>query len=244
MKTYARHLFYLTHGIVAITLLLSATLLCAQCRPGDFLVGEDEEKYYCETQGSQSEIQDVVQKYQPEMLGVQWRLRKAIIDAAGCLRRAGVRYKYGSKMGIPSECSISHASEEIDCSGLTQAASQFAACAVNGILRVTSGFDPFGKTPRTAADQARIIQNHGAYRGSRDHPLPGDLIFFERTNPKKSGITHVAVYLGTNASGDSYIIHASSTAGRVVIGKMSAFLSSRIAGYGDLSAYYRSVNSN
>ncbi|MGH8045901.1 MAG: NlpC/P60 family protein, partial [Chthoniobacterales bacterium] len=64
--------------------------------------------------------------------------------------------------------------------------------------------------PRTASDQYEWLRKrHRLWRGRPDpkalrkHLRPGDLLFWENTYkpPRKPPVTHVMVYLGTDASG-------------------------------------------
>jgi len=81
-----------------------------------------------------------------------------------------------------------------DCSGLVQ-----YVYAQHGI-----------KLPRVASDQA----NAGTKISSMSQLLPGDLVCFSNNN--NGYIDHIGIYIGNNQ-----IIHASSSAGKVVISSLS-----------------------
>jgi hypothetical protein len=230
-------------SVTLMVLSLSASTL-AQCRPGYVLVGEDEHYWYCSTPARAQDVQEVLQKENSELLGDQWRFRKAIMEAVGALAREGRVYEYGGKLIIPAggkttyicvsdECRGS-VEKGIDCSGAA-AYGELSACFVSGFCRAAGSSHPLDTS---AAGQAEYFKRQKAFRSRTDTPLAGDLIFFKNTARKRKGITHVAIYIGTTRDGRTIILHASSKAGAVIFGDLSKDLAKNIAGYGDSSRLF------
>ncbi|MCI0620565.1 MAG: C40 family peptidase [Acidobacteria bacterium] len=217
-----------------------------QCRPGDVLIGEDDRYYYCSSPASKAQVQEAVQKAKDELLGEEWRFRKAVLDFAGCL--AGTPALFGGKIRFPQECT-GRSELAVDCSGYTAHAARFAACFVDGFHR--AAYYTFAGLDTDAAGQARYFQEHGSLLSSTATPTPGDFIFFEGTYDKnrdgvvnrKDGITHVAIFVGTDRDGRTVILHASSGAKppRVLFGDLAPEMKQRIVGYGNASKLYRSI---
>jgi hypothetical protein len=120
-------------------MLVSAPMAEAQCarHPGDFLVGEDEDNYYCESPASSTDIGEAlrdIEKYltsppQIELLGARGRFRKSAVDTAGCVARNHAAYGFGAKYSVLAQCSNGN---PIDCSGLAGYAYRVSACFVRG----------------------------------------------------------------------------------------------------------------
>ncbi|HYX52977.1 MAG TPA: NlpC/P60 family protein [Candidatus Limnocylindrales bacterium] len=235
--------------IAHCTLIVSAILFwtasaTAQCRPGLVLVGEDAHYWYCSAPLAASDVHEVLDKNNPEMLGSQWRFRKGILDAVAGLARDGRVYQWGGKILVQAngtstwicvadECRNSTANG-IDCSGAA-AYGELSSCFIGGFYAAAGTIRGL---ETSAAGQADIFKRYKAFRGRSDTPLPGDLIFFKNTARKRSGITHVAIYVGTTRDGRTVILHASSRAGVVLFGDLSRDLASNIAGYGDSSRLF------
>lgn len=220
----------------------------AQCKPGDILIGEDAEYWYCSAPERTERVEYHLNRVRDQLLGEQWRFRKAVIDAAGALARQGIQYQYGGKLRITSGGGVTHicVAEEcarhpdvgVDCSGLAEYAAQYSACFVSGFYRA-AGVALRGLV-NNATGQATHFRKHAAFMPRSGAPSPGDFIFFENTARDTKGITHVGIYLGTTRDGDMLIIHASSRARRVIFSRLSPAddLANKVAGYGDTSLLY------
>lgn len=203
------------------------------------LVGEDQSYWYCASPARPAELESAFQrleKAKPELTGESWRLRKRIIDVAGCLARNGTVYEYGAKVTVLSACPVE---AKVDCSGLYAHAVEVAAGFVADYYCTATRNNALRLLQTNAQGQAEEFARYGAFRSvsSGYNPLPGDEIFFSGTDPARTGITHVAIYLGTASDGSSFIIEASASKRKVVIGKMGDLVS-KIAGYGDVARLY------
>jgi cell wall-associated NlpC family hydrolase len=75
--------------------------------------------------------------------------------------------------------------------------------------------------PRTASDQYELLRRHGRLWRTRDERTlrkrlrPGDLLFWENTYkpPRKPPVTHVMVYLGTDARGRMMMAGSQNSSG-------------------------------
>jgi len=193
--------------ISAGTLFLLETTLTAQCRPGWLLIGEDDQYWYCSSPARRSDVSEVLEKQNPELLGDQWRFRKAVIEAVGSLAEAGLPYKWGGKLrvsaagGVTYICVAESCGGEsglgIDCSG-TAAYGELSACFIKGFFYAMGRMRGLESN---AAGQAEYFKRQNAFRSRYATPLAGDLIFFRNTARNRNGITHVAIYLGTTRDG-------------------------------------------
>jgi hypothetical protein len=225
-------------------LFAAAPLVNPQCNSGDVLVGEDANYYYCEVVAKADQIADVLSEIKnyllhppnEELLGNAWRMRKAVIDTAGCVAKAGTEYGFGAKFEISDEC-LNPEGKQIDCSGLTGYSDSVAACVVSAVYRAATSTLQ-GLAGKNAAGQWQYFRDHNALT---KNPNPGDSIFFKDTY--KKGISHVGIYLGTDKSGKIFLIHASSTTGGVVITSLSSSLRRKMAGYGNVSKLFANLNS-
>jgi NlpC/P60 family len=227
--------------------LVSAT---AQCRPGMVLVGEDEHYWYCSAPVPADDVREVLSKNNPELLGAQWRFRKAILDSVASLVREGRIYQWGGKLLVSSQGTATYicVSEEcrgsdvagIDCSGAA-AYGELSACFVGGFYRAAGTLRGL---EASAAQQAEFFKHHKAFRSRSETPIAGDLIFFKDTARKRKGITHVAIYVGTTRNGRTVILHASSRAGVVLFDNLASDLASKIVGYGDSSLLFMEAAKN
>ena len=219
----------------------------AQCtrHPGDFLVGEDDKNYYCESPASAADISETlrdVERYlttppPTELLGTRWRFRKSAVDTAGCIARNSADYGYGSRYSVLEKCS---SGKPIDCSGLVEYAYRLSACFARGFFSAKD--DVLSRLEDTADGQARYFKSHGAWIEPGGQPSPGDAIFFCCTyNPvPPRDITHVAIYLGKRADGTMLVIEAVSSG--VKIEPLSGTLARKIRGYGNAGALYEKLS--
>jgi hypothetical protein len=224
--------------------LLSSISMSSQCRPGMFLVGEDEHYWYCSGPATTDTVRDVLQKENPELLGDQWRFRKAVMEAVASLARDGRIYEYGGKLLVTAQGTRTYicVSEEcrgstvdgVDCSGAA-AYGELSACFVSGFCKAAGAARGL---ETSAAEQAEFFKRHKAWRSQSQTPIAGDLIFFRDTARNRKGITHVGIYVGTTRDGRTVILHASSRAGVVLFDDLAADLASKIAGYGDSSLLF------
>lgn len=238
----------------ALAVTLVATSADAQCREGDYLVGEDDQYWYCAPPASDDAIETVLKDLddlkkteQSELLGEEWRLRKTVIDTAGCMARNAWQYVYGGRITVPEICMGSR-DLGVDCSGMVAYASRYAACAINGFYRVA--FNKLRSLEDSAAGQANLFRVQNAFLPPDATPTAGDLIFFGATYDRNGdgkvdqgdGVTHVAIYLGTQKDGTILMIHASAAARKVVITPMPTNLIPKVVGYGNLSRLYVNLN--
>ena len=233
----------LSRRCAALVVVCAWTMACgtaaqAQCtrHPGDFLVGEDDENYYCESPGSATDIGQTLQdidKYLAspppvELLGSRWRFRKAAIDTAGCIARNHAAYGFGAKYSVLEQCANG---KPIDCSGLAAYAYRLSACFVRGFY--TAKGDVLRRLEDNADAQARLFKAQGAWLDANATPSPGDAVFFcctYKPDPPRD-ITHVAIYLGRRADGTMLVIQAVSSG--VKIGPISQTLAGKIRGFGN-----------
>lgn len=230
--------------------IVTSIFATAQCRPGMVLVGEDEHYWYCSAPVPAHDVREVLNKNNPELLGNQWRFRKAILDAVASLVHEGQVYQYGGKLRVSSQGTTTYicVSEEcrgsdvngIDCSGAA-AYGELSACFVGGFYRATGMLRGL---ETSAAEQAEFFKRHKAFRRRSETPIAGDLIFFKNTARHRKGITHVAIYVGTTRDGRTVILHASSRAGVVLFDNLASDLASKIAGYGDSSRLFMEATKN
>jgi len=244
-RTRDRYVSWCSLVLVSTAVLFAAAPQTgAQCKPGDVLVGEDANYYYCEVVAKANQVAEVLSEIKnyllhppnEELLGDAWRMRKAVIDTAGCVAKAGTEYGFGAKFEISDDC-VNPEGKQIDCSGLTGYSDSVAACVVSAVYRASTNTLQ-GLAGKNAAGQWQYFREHNALTNK---PNPGDSIFFRDTY--KKGISHVGIYLGTDRSGTIFLIHASSTTGGVVVTSLSATLRRKIAGYGNISKLFANLNS-
>lgn len=241
--------------IIVASLTFASSVTHAQCKPGDILIGEDANYYYCASPASKDEIKSIAKKLDKirregpkHLLGEEWRFRKATFDTLGCLARKQSPYVFGAKIVFPAECANSlNWDLPVDCSGAIAYASRFAAFFVSGFYR--DEFNTLRGLHTDAAGQALLFKTKKAFIPRWGNPSAGDVIFFEQTYDKdgngvvdkRDGITHVGIYLGTSRDGKKLIIHASSRARKVVFSKISKGFEKKLAGYGNISRLYMNV---
>ncbi len=151
----------------------------AQCtrHPGDFLVGEDDDYYYCESPASSADIEETlrdIEKYltrppSAELLGARWLFRKSAIDTAGCVARNHAAYQYGAKYSVLNRCANG---KPIDCSGLAGYAYRVSACFVRGFYSAKD--DVLRQLADSADGQAKLFKTYGAWMDINAVPSPGD----------------------------------------------------------------------
>lgn len=225
-----------------------STAAHAQCtrHPGDFLVGEDDENYYCESPASVSDIGQTLRDIErylaspppAELLGSRWRFRKAAIDTAGCIAKNHAAYGFGAKYSVLEQCSNG---KPIDCSGLAGYAYRLSACFVRGFYAAKG--DALRRLDDSADGQARLFKAQGAWLDAKAEPSPGDAVFFcctYKPNPPRD-ITHVAIYLGRREDGTMLVIQAVSSG--VKIGPISRTLVGKIRGFGDAGELHEKLSS-
>lgn len=223
----------------------------AQCKPGDILVGEDQTNWYCQASQTVQELKELAHDlYQylvtegpaQEMLGDEWRYRKATIEAARNLANRG--YQFGAKvrfdeLGTPNEICMADdckGKNVIDCSGYVEYAAS-SACFVSAYATTTCGKSIKG-FQNSAHKQMQLFIKHGLLQGSDGNPKPGDLMFLEKTYQLKNGsypkgASHVAIYLGKKQNGSIKIMHAGSR--KVGFTDLPTAWYDKVLGYGNLS---------
>lgn len=170
---------------LAFAAFLAATPADAQCLEGDYLVGEDDQHWYCAPPTSDDAIETVLKDLdnlkktgEGELLGEEWRLRKIVIDTAGCMAKNAWQYVYGSRITVPEVCMGSR-DLGIDCSGVVAYAARYADCAINGFYRVA--FNTLRSLEDSAAGQADLFRAQNAFLQPGATATAGDLIFFGAT---------------------------------------------------------------
>ncbi len=246
--------------------LLMASMLRAQCKPGDILLDEDDERYYCATRITSSAIAEIVSDLYnylvnpppEELLGQQWRYRKEVVETLGWLARKrgepGMTYGFGGKLIIQSGGRVTymcvskkkgqaHQCDDnritIDCSGAVGFADRFPACFVAGFYEASCG--KLGILDTSARLQYAEFRRHGAATPANGKPQPGDSVFFKRTvSGSDTDISHVGLYLGKGRDNVIRIIHASWNDGEVEFTRLPPNdpLTKRIVGYGNISKLY------
>jgi hypothetical protein len=235
---------------VVFGIMLSPGRASAQCRPGEILVGEDDHFWYCERPESETTVINVIAKSREEFQGPEYRYRKAVIEAVADLMRRGITARNGGKIRLEHGGKIRFECVAKECKGLAKsvdcssaaAYGQLSACLVARVsdaafeeLKVYLDDD--------AAAQAAYFERNSALIARTDRPTPGDLVFFRDTAKDRAGITHVAIFIGTDSNGRMMILHASSPRKKVLFSWVNPrdpndFLGQRIVGYGDTSRLY------
>lgn len=243
LRAWHQLLLKIAMGCMAVALLGNAARAACDRNPGDYLLWEDAQRYYCATVVSQSDVNELLNGLRAllsappsvELIGPRWNFRKAAIDAAGCLARNHTAYQYGAKWGLLDQCT---SGKPIDCSGLTEHSFR-SACLLDGfysvqgdVLSVLRGKD--------AAGQAKLFSDHGGWIPKDGNPMPGDAVFFCCTNDAKRnayrGITHAGIFLGRRADGTMIVIQAVSAG--VKIGPLKTYLTERLVGFGNAGKLY------
>ena len=219
----------------------------AQCtrNPGDFLISEDDDRYYCGSPALDSEVMETLRDIanylasppSGEMLGSRWRFRKSIVDTAGCVARNHASYAMGAKYSVHAACT---SGQPVDCSGLAAYAYRVSACFVRGFYSAKD--DTLRRLEDNADGQARLFRAHGAWMDGTATPSPGDAIFFCCTyqpSPPRD-ITHVAIYLGRRPDGTMLV--AQAVGAGVKIHPLSADLSRKIRGFGNAAALHEALS--
>ena len=170
-----------------------------------------------------------------ELLGEEWKYRKAVMDALACDLHCQTPYKMGGRWKVPLSCSC-EGSRELgrDCSGLVAGAYRQGVCLLKGFYK--SSFDRLSFLETDAKGLSIYFAKNGAFIHPKSgvEPSPGDVIFFKKTY--KKGVSHVGIFVGKNKNGETVIIHASSSG---VTGEpISDYLKDKVAGYGNISRLY------
>lgn len=234
-------------------LILSAEKVCAQCNSDEVLVGEDDRYWYCGKKANQDQVRGVLKDIElrlnegPQgMLGEEWRFRKKLIEAAGQLLRDHYPTYYGGKLVIRrgdgsafnicvGDCS-GFTGKGVDCSGFLEY-STHSACISRGFYEASGCILPSG----TAADQASIFKQYGAFIPRWGFPDSGDAVFFKDTTGGDSGqITHVAIFIGKTTEGKKMIMNTSYDPAhkRVIFMPVPSNYEEKIAGYGNVSKLF------
>lgn len=240
-------------GIIAsLSLVVVASLANAQCNPGDILVGEDENNWYCQTSSTIEELRELATDLynylvtagpSEEMLGDEWRYRKSAIEAARELANRGyalgakVRFNVGGNIKeicVADECKGQ--ANTIDCSGYAEYAAS-SACFVSAYSAATCGKVIRG-IQNNANNQMQLFKKNDVFLPKHGNPKPGDLMFFEKTYKLKDGTfpkgaSHVAIYLGEKKDGKIKIMHAGSS--KVGFTDIPSNWYDKILGYGNIS---------
>lgn len=170
-----------------------------------------------------------------ELLGEEWKYRKAVMDALACDLHCQTPYKMGGRWKVPLSCSC-EGSRELgrDCSGLVAGAYRQGVCLLKGFYK--SSFDRLSFLETDAKGLSIYFAKNGAFIHPKSgvEPSPGDVIFFKNTY--KKGVSHVGIFVGKNKNGETVIIHASSSG--VTSEPISDYLKDKVAGYGNISRLY------
>jgi len=241
----------LTGWVIMLTLSQPAWAVCNQ-HPGDFLVGEDEYNYYCESSATDddakklvSDLQDLINSAvnppSQEFLGARWQLRKSIIDTAGCVAKNHTYYGQERPVWDIIYSCRNPDRKRIDCSNLVQFSDRVGACGVDAFYKAkTDSLRSLGDAG-DAVGQSRIFKKNHAWIAPGDTPFPGDTVFFGKTYPDcKKEICHAAVYLGKRDDGTMLVIQATSSKG-VKIGPLSPKMQSLVVGFGNVGELYDSL---
>lgn len=240
-----RKIFIMFFGLSLILWTSSAN---AQCKPGDILVGEDESNWYCQASNTLEELKVlatdlynylVTEGPSEEMLGDEWRYRKAQIEATRDLANRG--YKLGAKVsfdvgGKTHEICVADDCNGIDCSGYVEYAAS-SACFVRAYSNATCGKVIRGMQ-NNANNQMQLFKKNDVFLPKHGNPKPGDLMFLEKTYKLKDGTypkgaSHVAIYLGKKGNGKIKIMHAGSS--KVGFTDLPSNWNEKILGYGNIS---------
>lgn len=235
-----------------LSLVLWTSSANAQCKPGDMLVGEDENNWYCQASNTVEELKElatdlynylVTEGPSQEMLGDEWRYRKAAIEATKDLANRG--YKFGEKLrfeagGKPYEICVADKCKSqtntIDCSGYVEYAAT-SACFVRAYSAATCG-KGLRVLQDNADNQMRVFKKNDVFLPTDGNPKPGDLMFLEKTYKLKNGTypkgaSHVAIYLGKKGGGKIKIMHAGNS--KVGFTDLPSNWDNKILGYGNIS---------
>lgn len=238
-----------------LSLILWTSSANAQCKPGDILVGEDENNWYCQASNTIEELRElatdlynylVTEGPSEEMLGDEWRYRKAEIEATRDLANRG--YKLGAKVrfdagGKTHEICVADDCKgqlnTIDCSGYVEYSAS-SACFVRAYSAATCGKAIKG-IQNNANKQMQLFKENGVFLSKYGNPKPGDLMFLEKTYKLKDGTypkgaSHVAIYLGKKGDGKIKIMHAGSS--KVGFTDLPSNWYDKILGYGNISKLF------
>jgi hypothetical protein len=245
-------IFLSTVIISSFAILIFSLNTYAQCKPGDMLVGEDDNNWYCRPSMTLEELQEmardlynyiVTEGPSEELLGDEWRYRKAMIEATKDLAKR--KYALGAKVrldikGRTHEICVAKECEKqsnvIDCSGYTDYAGT-SACFVKAYSTATCGRLIKG-LQNNANSQLQFFKENNVFLTSNGNPKPGDLMFLEKTYMLENGTypigaSHVAIYLGKRSNGQIRIMHAGkSTVGSI---NLPSAWYDKILGYGNIS---------
>jgi cell wall-associated NlpC family hydrolase len=237
---------------IGLSFILWTSSANAQCKPGDILVGEDDNNWYCQTSSTIEELKELATDLynylvtggpSEEMLGDEWRYRKAEIEATRDLANRG--YKLGAKVHFNVEgktyeiCVADECKGQlntIDCSGYVEYAAS-SACFVRAYSTATCGKVIRG-IQNNANNQMQLFKNNKVFLPKNGNPKPGDLIFLEKTYKLKDGTypkgaSHVAIYLGKKVDGKIKIMHAGKS--KVGFTDLPSNWYDKILGYGNIS---------
>src|ERR1700675_3076325 len=205
--------------LIVLTVMGGTSHAFAACtrHPGDFLVGEDDDYYYCESPASSADIRELTEDLRNyltrppprEFLGLRWRFRKNVIDTAGCVGRNHTAYGHERPVWDPAYSCRNPDQRRVDCSNLAQYAERVAACAVHGFFSAKDDVLSILGSPNNAYayGQWLIFKRYEALRKSGETISPGDLVFFGRTYPDCTRpICHVAVFVGRRKDGKILVI--------------------------------------
>ena len=257
--TWARNICYVSAVFLfTFCIILRAEKVCGQCNPDEVLVGEDDRYWYCAKQANQDQVRGVLKDIErrlnegPQgMLGEEWLFRKKVIEAAGQLLRDHYPTYYGGKIVIRKsdgtlfnicvgdDCS-GFTGRGVDCSGFLEY-STCSACIARGFYEASGCILPKG----TAADQASIFKQYGAYIPRWGFPDSGDAVFFKDTTGGNTGeITHVAIFIGKTSDGKKMIMNTSYKLAhkRVIFMAVPNNYEEKIDGYGNVSKLFMKIS--
>jgi hypothetical protein len=223
--------------IILIGLLFLHGQALAQCRPGDTLIDEDENYYYCASLVSSGDLEELIDKlkemvnkmeetihnmirnnpdkYNP-LLGEEWRFRKRVIDTVGAVIREGKRiYAWGAKITIDANGKITTICFNKGCKGKDNAVdcSGLVAHGLSSGLSSVCLVRGFYQAACVDIEPLWDKSADGMAKVFKDHnaftPKDGTPYPGDVIFFKtKSFINHVGIYLGQTRDGRRLMMHA------------------------------------